>query len=683
MSEIFSNPLLSTDFLIPFDAIRPEHVESGVREALSEAENALSQLLVTDETSYAATVGALESLSERLSQVFRRAQHLTSVKNSPELRAAYNAVLPEYSAFFAQLPLNAALWQVIKRFADSAEARQLDALHQRSVEQVVRQFRRAGADLPEEDKLKVKALTVKLSQLSSKFAENVLDATNAFELVVKDKSELAGLPESLLEAAREDAARKDMPGYRFTLQAPSFIPFMKYAENRGLRQQMYTAYFDRASGGELDNRPLLADILSGRSELASLLGYQDFADYQLEERMMRSGTKALDFTEEIFNLTLPYWRHEIDALRTHAKSLGISRLEPWDIMFVSEQLRRATFDFDDEVLRPYFPLEQVLDGLFAIAERLFNIRISQRDNPRVWHPEVSFYEIHDASGLHLGSFYTDWFPREDKRAGAWMNAFYTGGPQADGSFSPHLGLMCANFSRPQGDNPALLTHNEVQTTFHEFGHLLHHLLSRVEIPSLAGTNVAWDFVELPSQLMENWAFEREALDLFARHYETGETIPETLYQKMLRARTFMEANAQMRQLSYAVVDLKLHTEYQAATQGEVIPYANRVMERFSIEPHFAHNNFLAGFSHVFAGGYAAGYYSYKWSEVLEADVFTRFKQEGIFNPETGQAFVKAILGRGDSEDPEVLFREFMGRGPDVRALIARNLGPLPSAVVAS
>jgi oligopeptidase A len=680
MSQVTDNPLLSTDFLIPFDEIRPEHVEPGVRQALRDAEQDLAQLLASQDDSYDATVGALERLSERLSQVFRRAQHLTSVKNSPELRAAYNAVLPEYSAFLAQLPLNPELWQVIKRFAESAEAKRLPPLYQRSVARVVRRFKRAGADLPEAEKAKVKALTVALSQLSSKFAENVLDATNAFELLITDEAELAGLPPSARDAARDEAARKGQQGYRFTLQAPSFIPFMKYAENRALRAQLYQAYFDRASGGELDNIPLLQEILQKRQELAKLLGYQDFADYQLEERMMNSGAKALAFTEEIFELTLPYWQRELAALREHAKKLGIERLEPWDVMFVSEQLRRATFDFDDEALRPYFALDQVLSGLFAIAERLFGIRISKRDHAKVWHPEVEFYDIHDHTGLHLGSFYTDWFPREDKRAGAWMNAFYTGGPKPDGAFAPHLGLMCANFSRPQGDKPALLTHSEVQTTFHEFGHLLHHLLSRVEIPSLAGTNVAWDFVELPSQLLENWTFEREALDLFARHYQTGAPIPEVLYQKMLKARTFMEASAQMRQLSYAVVDLKLHTEYAEALHGAVIPYANRVMERFVIEPRFAHNNFLAAFSHVFSGGYAAGYYSYKWSEVLEADVFTRFKREGIFNPDTGRAFVAAILGRGDSDDPEVLFREFMGRDPEVRALIARNLGPLPAAV---
>lgn len=676
------NPLLSTDFLIPFDAIQPEHVEPGIRQALSEAQAALEALLNAQALSYEGTVGALEQLVERLSQVFRRAQHLTSVKNSPKLRAAYNAVLPEYSAFLAELPLNRPLWQTLQRFAASPQAAALPPLYRRSLERVLRRFKRAGAELAPAAQAKVKQLTVELSQLSSRFAENVLDATNAFELIITNEAELAGLPESLLAAARADAARKGQAGYRFTLQAPSFLPFMKYAENRALRQQLYEAYFARANGGEFDNTPLIAEILEKRRQLAALLGYPNFADYQLEERMLKSSARALGLVDELYRLTLPYWQREVALLRDHARRLGIGALEPWDVMYVSEQLRRATFDFDDEALRPYFPLEQVLSGLFEIAERLFGIHIVKRDNPKVWHPEVGFYEVYDPTGLHLGSFYTDWFPREEKRAGAWMNVLYTGGPRPDGGFVPHLGLMCANFTRPQGDKPALLTFNEVQTTFHEFGHLLHQLLSRVEIPSLAGTNVAWDFVELPSQLMENWCYAREALDRFARHYQSGAPVPEALYDKLCRARTFLAANAQMRQLSFADVDLRLHSEYDPAQHGPAIGYANRVMERFAIEPRFAHNGFLAAFSHIFAGGYAAGYYSYKWSEVLEADAFTRFQREGIFNPETGRALMEAILSRGDSDEPEALFRAFMGRDPELQALIARNLGPAPEGVQA-
>jgi oligopeptidase A len=452
---------------------------------------------------------------------------------------------------------------------------------------------------------------------------------------------------------------------------------MQYADRRDLRQRMYEAYMSRSSAPPFDNRPLLADILALRRELAAIHGYPTFADYRLAEHMVTSGDAVQGFQDDLYRQTLPYWQREIETLTRFAReSLGIGKLEPWDTAYATEKLRRARFDFDEEELRPYFPLEQVLSGMFGVAQRLFGVRVSPRDDAEAWHPDVRVYDLHDEAGTHLGSFYADWFPREDKRAGAWMNRFITGGPTEDGGFAPHLALMCANFTRPQAGKPALLTHREVQTTFHEFGHLLHHCLSRVPVRERAGAHVAWDFVELPSQIMENWTYEREALDLFARHVDTGAPIPEPLFRKMQRARTFMAASQQMRQLSFGAVDLALHTAY-GPEEGDVIPYGNRVMERFVMRPEFAHNAFLAAFSHIFAGGYAAAYYSYKWSEMLEADAFTRFQREGIFNPETGRAFRDTILARGDSADPGELYRAFMGRDPDASALIARNLGPLP------
>lgn len=669
------NPLLSRDFLIPFDRIEPEHVEPGVREALATAQGELDAIVTQAAPyTYDSTLGALDRLSERLDRVVGLGYHLMSVMNSPELRRAFNAVLPKFSAFYAKLPLNDGLWRVIKGFSETEEARKLTGVRRRHLEKTLRAFQRAGADLPEGKKARAEAINIELSKLQTKFSEHVLDATNAFELVLTEEADLIGLPESALAQARESARAKDKEGYRFTLQAPSYLPFMQYAEARHLRQKMYEAYTSRATGGEFDNQPLVSRILELRRELTELLEYQDFADLRLEESMVKTGAAAHVFVQNLGKRTRPHWEREVEELSRFARDeLGLERLEPWDVVYVTERLRKAKYDLDEEALRPYFPVDRVLTGLFDIVGRLFGVTVTERAISEVWHPEVAFYDLHDEHGTHLGSFYADWFPRESKRGGAWMNAFITGGPQEDG-FAPHLGLMVGNFTPPQEGKPALLTHREVETTFHEFGHLLHHLLSTVSEPALAGTNVPLDWVELPSQIMENWCWEREALDLFARHFETGETIPEELFQKMLAARTFMAANAQMRQLSFGDVDLALHIDYHPERDGDVVRYAQERMESYSIRPEFAHNGFINAFSHVFAGGYAAGYYSYKWSEVLDADAFTRFSKEGIFNRETGRDYVDTILSRGDADDPDKLYRDFMGRDPDMNALMRRNLG---------
>jgi oligopeptidase A len=404
------------------------------------------------------------------------------------------------------------------------------------------------------------------------------------------------------------------------------------------------------------------------------LGFKDWADYTLEDSMAGSGARAVAFEADLAERTRPFWEKEVAGLTAFARDeMGIGELQPWDTAYAAEKMRRARYDLDEEELRPYFPMDRVLQGLFEVARRLFGVTITPRPEPAVWHPEVCFYEVHDEAGTHLGGFYTDFFPRESKRGGAWMNGLITGGPRPEG-FAPHLAVIAANVSPPEGDRPALLTHREAQTVFHEFGHLLHHTLSRVEIPAMGGTSVSTDWVELPSQIMENWTWEREALDLFARHHETGEPIPDELYHKMLAARTFMAANAQNRQLSFGTIDLDLHVLWDPERDGDPISRAQEVMGRFSIRPEFARNHFITAFTHVFAGGYAAGYYSYLWSEVLDADAFSRFAREGIFNRETGRAFVDTVLARGDSEDPAQLFREFMGRDPDPDALLRRNLG---------
>jgi len=666
------NPFLSRDTLIPFAEMTPDGVEPALDEALTRAQRELDAIIAASDRGFA-TLLELDALVERLERPMGFVSHLTAVKDSPELRRAYNAVLPRYTAFMTRLSLNGALWRVIKEVAATPEAQALTGVRRRHLEKTVREFVRAGADLPGNQKARVEEINIELSGLSQRFSENALDATNAFELVVTDEAELSGLPESAKRQARANAEARGISGWRFTLQVPSYLPVMTYAENRDLRRTMHRAFTNRAGGGDFDNREVIVRTLALRWERAKLLGYETHADYVLEPRMVGSAAQALTFVRSLTERTRPYWQEEVVALEAFAETLGLSDLEPWDVSFVAEKLRQQRYAFDEEELRPYFPLDRVLAGMFSIAEETFGITVTRRENAQVWHPDVEYYELQGADGTHLGSFYADWFPREDKRGGGWMNPLLTGGPR-DGGFAPHVGLIACNFSPPEGGNPALLTHGEVQTTFHEFGHLLHHCVSRVTVPARSGTNVAWDFVELPSQIMENWCWEKGALDRFARHFESGAPIPDELFEKMRAARTFMAANAQMRQLSFGTVDLTLHIDYDPETGGDVVAYSQKLMEPFAIRPEFAHNSFITAFSHIFAGGYSAGYYSYKWAEVLDADAFTRFQAEGLFNPETGRAFVETILARGDSDAPEVLFRDFMGRDPDPEALLRRNLG---------
>ncbi|HEX2077182.1 MAG TPA: M3 family metallopeptidase [Longimicrobium sp.] len=670
-----TNPLLAREQPIPFDRIAPRHVVPAVREALRRAQEELDALIrVQGGRTYENTIQALEEIGERLGEVVRPVAHLTGVMNSPELREAYETVLPEVSAFYARIPLNAELWSAVRSFAESDAGRAVQGVRRRHLDKVVRSFARAGADLPPEQKQRVEALWVEMSRLTTEFANHVLDSTNAWELVLTDEAELEGLPDSARAQARAAAQAKGIDGWRFTLQLPSYQPFMQYAARRDLREQMYLAYVNRASSGEHDNRPLVRRILELRRELAQILGYRDYADMALEESMAGSGARAVAFEEDLAERTRPHWRREMEELEAFGRAeLGLDALEPWDVSFCTERLRLSRYDLDAEALRPYFPLDRVLEGLFGLTERLFGIRVVPREMSAVWHPEVRFYDVLDEGGATLGSFYTDWFPRESKRSGAWMNGLVVGGPRR-GGWKPHLGLVVANVSPSEGGRPALLTHREVQTVFHEFGHLLHHVLSRVEVPALGGTRVPSDWVELPSQIMENWTWERPALDLFARHWQTGEPIPEELYRKMLAARTFMGAYHQMRQLSFGTVDLDLHVRFDPAADGDPIERARRVMEGFHPYPHFARDHFITSFSHIFSGGYAAGYYSYLWSAVLEADAFTRFQREGLFSREVGQAFVDHVLSQGDAEDPAELFRRFMGRDPDPEALLRRDLG---------
>ncbi len=668
------NPLLSIAFHIPFDRIRAEHVEPGIRELISQSQSSVDQI-VHDEAprSFDNTMLALEKTTDNLDYALGLVRHLESVSTTPELRAAWNVVEPEASAFYSQIPLNEGLWKQLQRYSATDDAGSLQGTRQRFLKKTLDSFRRHGAELDAAGKKRMAELDVELTKVTTKFSENVLDSTNAFELIVTDETKLAGLPPSAIGAARQSAEAKKVEGWRFTLQAPSYIPVLTYLDDREIRERMYRAFSARATEPERDNRPLLERILQLRREKARLLGFQDFADFVLQDRMAHKGERAVKFLEELKVKTDPFFAKENSTLEAFAGR----KLEPWDIAYWAEKQRRSLYDFDEEELRPFFPAERVVEGMFAIVERLYGIKVKRQTGVPVWHPDVRYYEVHDRDGVLLGAFYADWYPRESKRDGAWMEAFITGtldGSSAQNAFEPHLGCICGNLTPPLGDKPALLTHREVETIFHEFGHLLHHVLSRVEVRSLAGTAVAWDFVELPSQIMENWCWEREALNLFARHYETEEAIPEDLFQKMVRARTYRGANGQMRQLGFGFVDLKLHREYDPARDGDVITYARDVLQPFAAAKFPDNYAMIAGFTHLFSSpvGYGAGYYSYKWAEVLDADAFTRFRDEGIFSPEAGAAFREHILSKGDSEDPAELYRKFMGRDPDPDALLLRS-----------
>jgi oligopeptidase A len=672
-----ANPLVARDIPVPFGRIAPEHVVPAIRHALAEAERELEELIAyPGQRTYDNTLARLDLIGERLGRVIRPVSHLMAVLSSPELRSAFETVLPEFSAFYARLPLDPRLWQVVRDYAETDDAKALSGVRARHLEKTVRAFRRAGADLPPGKKARVEELKIELSRILTEFSNHVLDSTNAWDLVLTDEADLAGLPDSARAQARAAAQAKGADGWRFTLHQPSWQPFMQYSERRDLRQAMHQAYMNRASEGEHDNRPIIGRVLQLRRELAQILGFRDWADYALDDSMARDGTRAVTFEADLTARTRPFWEREKAELEEFARrELGLERMEPWDVPFAVERMRLARYDLDAEALRPFFPMDRVLEGMFEITRRLFGVTVRPLEVPadEVWHPEVHAWEMEDESGAVLGRFYTDWFPRESKRAGAWMNGLVVGGPRPHG-WEQHLALIAANVSPPEGGRPALLTHREVETVFHEFGHMLHHMLSRVEVADLGGTHVPADWVELPSQIMENWTWERPALDLFARHWETGEPIPEELFGKMQAARTFMAAHFQMRQLSFGTVDLDLHVAYDPSSGEDPVRRAQQVMGQFQHRPEFAEDHFITSFSHIFSGGYAAGYYSYMWSEVLDADAFSRFEREGLFNRDTGRAFVDAVLSRGDDTDPDELFREFMGRDPDPEALLRRNLG---------
>lgn len=671
--------LLDPSPLRRWSAVRPEDVAPAIDAELARARGALDALVAPRPRTYANTVQGLDDLLEPLDRVYGAIHHLTSVATSPELRAAHHQVQPRYQEFRSGIATHAGLWAALTAFAATPEAAALDPLRRRHLEKTLRAFRRAGADLPPAERTAVEALRVELAKLSTTFAEHVLDATNAFEWIVRDPAELRGVPAAVVERAAAEARAKGVDGWRFTLQAPSYLPFLTHGEHRPTRELLWRAYMHRADGGPHDNRPVLREILRLRRELARRLGYGTFADLVLEERMVGSTERARGFVDDLAERTRPYAEAELADVAAFARDrLGIERLEPWDVRFAFERMRRERFELDEEALRAYFRFDRVEEGVFELVRRLFGVSVAPAPEVDVWHPSVRAYTATAEDGTELGTFYTDWFPRESKRGGAWMNGLVDGGPRADGGFDPHVGVVVGNLTPPHADAPALLAPDEVRTVFHEYGHLFHQLLTRVEVRARGASAVPWDFIEVPSQIFENWTWTAEGVALYARHHETGEPMPDALLDRMIDARRFGEAWGQFGQLSYATVDLALHVDFEPEPAADAVAFAQATMAPFAVRPEHARTGFLCSFSHILAGGYAAGYYSYKWSEALEADAFSRFEEAGVFDAATGRAFAAAILGRGDAVDAGVMFREFMGRDPDPEALVRRNLGPAPA-----
>ena len=674
-----SNPLLSLTGLPPFSRIQPEHVEPAIDQLLAENRARLQQLLgANTEYTWDNLVQPIEEMNERLGRAWSPVSHMNSVVNSEALRAAYNACLPKLSDYYTELGQNEDLYRAYKSIAEGAQYQRLDAAQRKILDNELRDFRLLGVELPPPSRARFKTIMQELSRLTSKFSENVLDATQCWSLVVTDEDRLAGLPHSARALARQSAEQQDEAGWRFTLEFPSYFPVLTHAEDRDLRRELYTAYVTRASdegpnAGQWDNGPLMEQILALRHEEAQLLGFGNYAELSLATKMAADTGQVVQFLEQLAERSLPAARKELDEVRAFAREHhGVAALEAWDVAFYSERLREHRYELAQEELKPYFPAHRVVAGMFAVVERLYGLTIQEREAVDVWHPDVRFYEIRTEGGELRGQFYLDLYARRNKRGGAWMDECMSRRRLGDELQLPVAYLTC-NFTPPIGDDPALLTHDEVETLFHEFGHGLHHMLTRIDYPSVAGiSGVAWDAVELPSQFMENWCWEREALDLFACHYQTGAPLPQDLYERMQAARNFQSAMQMVRQLEFALFDFRMHRDYDPQLGGRIYELLDEVRQQVAVLRAPSFNRFPHSFSHVFAGGYAAGYYSYKWAEVLSADAFSAFEEAGIFDRTTGRRFLETILEQGGSREPMDLFVEFRGREPTIDALLRHS-----------
>jgi len=675
-----SNPLLSMGGLPPFEQIKPEHVEPAIDALLAENRHSVEQLLSgTKEYTWDNLVQPLEDMDDRLSRAWSPVSHMNSVVNSDALRDAYNACLPKLSDYGTEMGQNVALYQAYKTVKESKQYDQLDAAQKKVIENALRDFHLSGVDLTDNKKARFKEIRQQLSQLTTKFEENVLDATQGWTKLIEDETRLAGLPESAQAMAKQAAALKELHGWLFTLDFPSYFAVMTYADDRDLRSEMHQAYVTRASeqgpnAGKWDNSQVMEDILALRHELAQLLGYKSYAERSLVTKMADTPDRVLGFLHDLAKRSKADANKELHELEEFArKEHGVEKLESWDIGYYSEKLRQHTYAISQEELKPYFPETSVITGMFEVVKRLYGITIKQIDGTETWHPDVRFYEIRDEQDNLRGEFYLDLYARENKRGGAWMDDCIGRKRNADQSVQTPVAYLTCNLTPPIGDDPAMFTHDEVITLFHEFGHGLHHMLTRVDHVGVSGINgVAWDAVELPSQFMENWCWEKEALDLIASHYKTRENLPDELYNKMYAAKNFQAGMQMVRQLEFALFDFRLHYEYEPAKDAHIQQILDEVRQEVAVIKPAAYNRFQHGFTHIFAGGYAAGYYSYKWAEVLSADAFSLFEEQGIFDHQTGLKFLRAVLEQGGTREPMELFVEFRGREPRIDALLRHS-----------
>ncbi|PLR29854.1 oligopeptidase A [Chimaeribacter arupi] len=672
-----TNPLLTPFTLPPFSKIEPEHIVPAMESALDACRKTVESVVAQGGPyTWDNLCQPLAESDDRLSRIFSPVSHLNSVKNSPELRAAYEQCLPLLSEYSTWVGQHAGLYQAYRDLKEGENFARLTAPQQKAVDNALRDFELSGIGLSPEKQKRYGEISTRLSELGSTYSNNVLDATMGWSKLITDVNELAGMPESALAAAQALAQAKDQEGYLLTLDIPSYLPVMTYCDNQALREEMYRAYGTRASdqgpnAGKWDNSAVMAEELALRHELAQLLGFASFAEKSLATKMAESPQQVLDFLQDLAKRARPQGEQELAQLRAFAKEhYGVETLEAWDLSYYGEKQKQHLFSISDEQLRPYFPEQRVLGGLFEVVKRIYGITAKERHDVDTWHPEVRFFDLFDESGELRGSFYLDLYAREHKRGGAWMDDCAGSLRKANGELQKPVAYLTCNFNRPIGDKPALFTHNEVTTLFHEFGHGLHHMLTKIDTAGVAGiSGVPWDAVELPSQFMENWCWEPEALAFISGHYQTGEPLPQEMLDKLLAAKNYQAALFILRQLEFGLFDFRMHAEYDPAKGAEILQTLAEVKKQVAVVPSPSWGRFPHAFSHIFAGGYAAGYYSYLWAEVLSADAYSRFEEEGIFNRETGQSFLDNILTRGGSEEPMTLFKRFRGREPQIDAML--------------
>ncbi len=671
-----TNPLLNQTDLPHFSKIKPEHIEPAIDELLANARKIVADSLnANDVYTWENLIESIEMAEDKLNKAWSSVNHLNSVMSNDKLRDAYNACLPKLSDYATEMGQNEELFHAYKSIVSHETFKFLTKAQQKVITNALRDFQLSGVALPEEQKQRYKEISQQLSLLTSRYEENVLDATNAWTKLIIDVNEIAGLPETALAQAKQSAEMFHMKlkksGWLITLQYPSYIAVMMHADNRELRKEIYTAYVTRGSKGDFDNTQIMEDILALRHEEAQLLDFANYAELSLATKMANSTDEVISFLENLAQKSLPQARQDVDNLKKFAlENYGIEELEAWDVTYLSEKMRQKHYQLSQEEVKSYFPVDKVLKGLFEILNRLYGLTISEIQEFDRWHETVQLFEIHDRAGQKRGRFYLDLFARTQKRGGAWMDDCI-GRRKLDCNVVqfPVAFLVC-NFTPPTPDTPSLLTHDDVTTLFHEFGHGLHHVLTQVDYLGVSGINgVEWDAVELPSQFMENWCWEKDALALISSHYQTGQVLPESLFDKMLATKNFQAGMTMVRQLEFSLFDFHIHRDFNLQRGGHVYEILNMIREKIAVLPVPEFNRFAHSFSHIFSGGYAAGYYSYKWAEVLSSDVFSMFEEKGIFDAETGKAFLTEILEKGGSDRAIELFKNFRGREPSCDALL--------------